>query len=63
MFSPLWNWVLDGYGNHDPGSGRYNQQISPWDILHPGRTWAKKLKPGRSRDQILEEITAHLESK
>src|SRR5690242_18427672 len=25
MFSPLWNKVLDGFGNHDPGSGRYNQ--------------------------------------
>jgi hypothetical protein len=25
MFSPLWNTVVDGFGNHDPGSGRYNQ--------------------------------------
>ncbi len=28
MFNPLWNKVLDGFGNHDPGKGRYNQQRS-----------------------------------
>ena len=22
MFSPLWNQILDGFGNHDPGVGR-----------------------------------------
>ena len=44
-FSPLWNRVLDGFGNHDPGKGRYNQQKSPWDTLHPGRTWADRLQP------------------
>jgi len=40
---PLWNMVVDGFGNHDPGSGRYNQAKSEWDILHPGRTWAERL--------------------
>jgi len=55
MFSPLWNQVLDGYGNHDPGKGRYNQQIAPWDILHPGRPWAKKLQPGKDH-AALEKI-------
>ena len=44
-FSPLWNMVLDGFGNHDPGKGRYNQQKSPWDTIHPGRTWADRLQP------------------
>ena len=42
-FVPLWNKVVDGFGNHDPGSGRSGQQSSPWDTLHPGRTWATKL--------------------
>ncbi|MGG2424953.1 Eco29kI family restriction endonuclease, partial [Ralstonia pseudosolanacearum] len=23
-FSPLWNLIVEGFGNHDPGSGRYN---------------------------------------
>jgi hypothetical protein len=45
MLSPLWNKKIDGFGNHDPGKGRYNQQRSSWDELHPGRPWAAKLKP------------------
>lgn len=44
QFQPVWNCLIDGFGNHDPGSGRYNQQKSPWDNLHPGRSWANKLK-------------------
>jgi hypothetical protein len=43
MFSPLWNGVIDGFGNHDPGSGRYAQKKSSWDVLHGGRAWATKL--------------------
>jgi hypothetical protein len=43
-FKPLWNSLVDGFGNHDPGSGRYKQARSEWDILHPGRPWAKRLK-------------------
>lgn len=42
-FKPLWNTVIDGFGNHDPGSGRYNQAPSEWDVLHPGRKWVEKL--------------------
>lgn len=40
---PLWNTVVDGFGNHAPGSDRYNQARSEWDILHPGRSWAEHL--------------------
>ena len=46
-FTPIWNNLIDGFGNHDPGSGRYNQAKSEWDTLHPGRKWADRLK-GRS---------------
>ncbi|MEB3828202.1 Eco29kI family restriction endonuclease [Phormidium sp. CCY1219] len=42
-YQPLWNCVIDGFGNHDPGSGRYNQAPSEWDVLHPGRPWAERL--------------------
>jgi hypothetical protein len=42
-YAPVWNKIVDGFGNHDPGSGRYNQRISRWDVLHPGRTWATRL--------------------
>lgn len=42
--SPLWNTVVDGFGNHDPGKGRYEQAKSDWDVIHPGRKWAVKCK-------------------
>ncbi len=41
---PLWNSYLDGFGNHDPGKGRYEQSKSDWDVVHPGRSWANKCK-------------------
>lgn len=53
LYRPLWNTVVDGFGNHDPGSGRYNQARAEWDVLHPGRTWARRLT-GESPD--LEEV-------
>jgi hypothetical protein len=57
QFKPLWNSVIDGFGNHDPGSGRYNQSPSEWDILHPGRSWAKRLTgEAPVRKKILEKI-------
>mgnify|MGYP004644410351 FL=1 len=44
MFEPLWNRVMDGFGNHNPGKGRYEQKMSQWDSIHPGRLWAARLK-------------------
>lgn len=41
-YRPLWNVCVDGFGNHDPGQGRYKQARSAWDVLHPGRIWANK---------------------
>lgn len=43
-FSPLWNTLIDGFGNHDPGGGRYEGMRPRWDVLHPGRAWAEKCK-------------------
>jgi hypothetical protein len=61
MFIPLWNYYLDGFGNHDPGAGRYNQQRSPWDEIHPGRPWAARLRPNlRSQTDILQRIEEFL---
>jgi len=58
MFTPIWNHVVDGFGNHDPGGGRYNQQRSPWDMIHPGRSWAEKCQPNlKTEDQIIASIT------
>jgi hypothetical protein len=41
-FTPVWNGLVDGFGNHDPGSGRVNGVRPRWDTLHPGRSWAPK---------------------
>lgn len=54
-FQPIWNRVIDGFGNHDPGSGRYRQQKSPWDVIHPGRGWAEKCA---ASSKSIAEITA-----
>lgn len=43
MFRPLWNVLVAGFGNHDPGKGRRGQEKSAWDTLHPGRSWAAML--------------------
>jgi len=61
-YRPLWNIKLDGFGNHDPGKGRYNQAKSDWDIIHSGRTWAEKCKgkPNES-DKVKEQITKYLD--
>ena len=56
-FSPLWNKCLDGFGNHDPGKGRYGQQRSPWDVLHPGRDWAMRcVENKKSKTQIVSSV-------
>lgn len=48
---PVWNAQISGFGNHDPGKGRYQQARSIWDQLHPGRTWAEKLENLAKYDQ------------
>lgn len=56
-FKPIWNLYLDGFGNHDPGKGRTNQQRSSWDVLHPGRKWAEKVGENeKSLEQIAEAL-------
>jgi hypothetical protein len=60
-FNPLWNRLLDGFGNHDPGKGRYNQMRSAWDILHPGRPWAYRCAENpKKADDYIREITIFL---
>lgn len=60
-FQPLWNQVVDGFGNHDPGAGRYKGMRPPWDELHPGRSWAIKCQPPKlTRIQILDEVDSYM---
>ena len=58
-FQPLWNRVIDGFGNKTPGKGRATQKRSSWDVLHPGRTFVENLKLAPSHltvEQISQRI-------
>lgn len=47
QLDPLWNVVIDGFGNHAPGRGRGQGQRPMWDTIHPGRPWAARLAENR----------------
>lgn len=60
-FSPIWNQLIDGFGNHDPGKGRHAGLRPRWDVLHPGRHWAEKLQPrSETAEQIAIEAADYL---
>lgn len=60
-FAPVWNSLVDGFGNHDPGKGRYEGMRPRWDVLHPGRSWAEKCKPrGETPEEIQNDISSYL---
>ena len=63
LFKPLWNVHLDGFGNHDPGKGRYEQAKSDWDVVHSGRLFAEKCRgQANSMDSILTRIKQAVKS-
>lgn len=60
QYTPIWNSCIDGFGNHDPGHGRYDQAKSDWDILHPGRKWAERLCGDHlSESKIIEKAESY----
>ena len=60
-YQPVWNTVVDGFGNNDPGRGRWNQRRSQWDTLHPGRRWAYNLQDlGEVTGEIITAVKQHL---
>ena len=63
-FSPLWNNMIDGFGIHDPGKGRYQQRMSTWDTLHPGRSFAGRLQPNdKNAQQIIAALKTALQKR
>lgn len=63
-FAPIWNTLIDGFGNNDPGSGRYAQLVSRWDVLHPGRSWADRCaRRPETSETIAREVADHLRSR
>ncbi|MEU6529434.1 Eco29kI family restriction endonuclease [Streptomyces sp. NPDC046928] len=65
QFRPVWNTLVDGFGNHAPGGKRTTQARPPWDELHPGRPWSSpdrmptpsKQSAAESRERILAHWT------
>jgi Eco29kI restriction endonuclease len=63
LFRPIWNSetnILYGIGKHgDSATTRANKR-SPWDTLHPGRTWAAaSTDDAKSIEQIESELARH----
>jgi hypothetical protein len=62
QFKPVWNHILEGFGNHNPGKGRQRGKMPPWDCVHLGREWATHLKPcANSKDELLRRIADYLD--
>lgn len=62
-YQPVWNTLIDGFGNHDPGKGRYEQAKSDWDVCHPGRAWADRCRGAHAdRETLYRSIEVFLES-
>lgn len=60
-FKPVWNLLIEGFGNHDPGAGRYKGLRPRWDVLHPGRPWAARcqVRP-ESAEQLASRVVEFL---
>ena len=58
---PLWNVAVDGFGNHDPGRGRYEQAKSSRGniaegIEHCAATSAENLGTAREDPRIVQQL-------
>lgn len=65
-FKPVWNnemGVCYGFGKHGDDPITRSNTRSPWDTLHPGRSWAAKAgnRPNpKTPEQIAAEVKEHL---
>lgn len=57
-YSPVWNSVLPGFGNHAPGGGRSAGKTSRWDVLHPGRGRETATEVDYTPAQLEQEVRA-----
>lgn len=66
-YMPVWNKVVDGFGNKTLGKNRKGQQaISMWDLLHQGRGGAgtsTRQKEPRTKDAVIERVQNYLSGK
>ena len=64
LFRPIWNNetdILFGFGKHGDAADTRANKRSPWDTLHPGRTWAAdaRLVGRQVPEQIGDEVKIH----
>lgn len=63
VFSPIWNketGICHGFGKHGDKTSTRGNRKSPWDVLHPGRRWARDNKKVKSKStDIAASISAH----
>jgi Eco29kI restriction endonuclease len=63
LFRPIWNSetnILYGLGKHGDSAATRANKRSPWDTLHPGRTWAAATTlDAKSIGQINVELAKH----
>ena len=60
-YKPIWNVYLDGFGNHPVGKGRKAMARPAWDIVHPGRRWATRLRARQDAEQVIADIRAKMQ--
>ena len=62
-YQPVWNVVVDGFGNNPVGGPRQAGKRSEWDTIHPGRRSraAEGVDPARE-GQLLVAIATHFQS-
>lgn len=65
LFRPIWNnetRICFGFGKHGDKASTRTNTVSPWDTLHPGRSWASSEgnRPNpKSPEDIKREVAAH----
>jgi Eco29kI restriction endonuclease len=65
MFKPIWNdevGICFGFGKHGDAPATRANTRSPWDTVHPGRSWATRegnLPNPLTAEQIIERILDH----
>lgn len=62
-YKPVWNSLIDGFGNHNPGKNRMAGLKPRWDLIHPGRTWSENLTPrNETEDEVIRDAQQYIQN-
>lgn len=63
LFKPIWNKEIKicfGIGKHGDNASTRRNKRSPWDTMHPGRSWARNTAEDQmTRSEIEAKIASH----